>query len=669
MDSLVDGIKELNLRADEWITTGSGAGAEAFQRLGYDATTLKDKLKDPSALFTEIIGKLEKLDRAAQIRIADEVFGGTGGEKFVQLIEQGEGGIRDQIKAANDLGIVLDQEVIRRAAEIDKKFNAVSNTVSSWIQPKVIAFLNDVLNLMDRIKPLDQRMDATINADLADLGQQRLELERRRIDIDTREARGDRGMGDGYLGTGVGETDFGTARQELQRDSEALAENERRIMDVVKARQAENTAIAESPITEDRASRFRGNDAFTLPGSVGETPTRRIDPYFDDATGGSAGKKIGDSIAVAFIKKFEGFREKAYWDTNAFRAGYGSDTTTRESGNVERVNSATMVSLADANRDLARRIAEFQAAIRSTIGNDTWASFSEEQQAALTSIAYNYGQLPDRIVKAIESGNPGQIGEAIRDLGDDNGGINRRRRSSEADLFYSGSGGGDTPAIIAAKEHKKAIDELNKSYDTLGNIGIDAAKGLAAALADGKLEGEELLAIVTDILQKLLEMPEVQNALSNLFGGGGGLGGGGGADPWAGMRSPGAGGGGLGSLLGDFIGSLFGFAGGTSSAPGGPVRVNESGRGEIMDLPSGTRVIPHDISKQMATSRPVLKFDQQIINATGATVRTEQDEDREGNIKQRTYIEEMVTAAASRPGSPFNKHLNSRGARKPGVRR
>ena len=29
-----DGIKELNLRADEFITTGSGSGAAAFQRLG-----------------------------------------------------------------------------------------------------------------------------------------------------------------------------------------------------------------------------------------------------------------------------------------------------------------------------------------------------------------------------------------------------------------------------------------------------------------------------------------------------------------------------------------------------------------------------------------------------------------------------------------------------------
>ena len=39
-------------------------------------------------------------------------------------------------------------------------------------------------------------------------------------------------------------------------------------------------------------------------------------------------------------------------------------------------------------------------------------------------------------------------------------------------------------------------------------------------------------------------------------------------------------------------------AAGTSYWRGGPTRINERG-GEIVDLPSGTRIIPHDISRQM----------------------------------------------------------------------
>ena len=56
VDALTDGLKELNLRADEFVITGKGSAAEAFQRLGYSAEDLKKKLEDPSELLLEIIG-------------------------------------------------------------------------------------------------------------------------------------------------------------------------------------------------------------------------------------------------------------------------------------------------------------------------------------------------------------------------------------------------------------------------------------------------------------------------------------------------------------------------------------------------------------------------------------------------------------------------------------
>jgi hypothetical protein len=149
VDALIDGFKELNLRADEWIVTGGGSAAEAFARLGFSAEELNTKLQDPSALFSEIIGKLQGLDQAAQIRIADELFGGSGGEQFVQLIGQGEAGIRNTIQAAHDLGVVMSAETIARADELDRKFNAIATTVSSHLRQAIVdaagaldAFLN-----------------------------------------------------------------------------------------------------------------------------------------------------------------------------------------------------------------------------------------------------------------------------------------------------------------------------------------------------------------------------------------------------------------------------------------------------------------------------------------------------------------------------------------------
>lgn len=170
IDSLTDGLKELNLRADEWIVTGGGAAAEAFERLGYTADDLKQKLKDPSALFTEIIGKLGQLDKAAQIRIADEIFGGTGGEKFVQLIEQGEAGIQRTIQEARNLGLVMDQELIDKAGDLSRAFEDVSTTVSTRLQQAIVNASWALFDFFQQFKAFEDRTTSSLEARLEGLG-------------------------------------------------------------------------------------------------------------------------------------------------------------------------------------------------------------------------------------------------------------------------------------------------------------------------------------------------------------------------------------------------------------------------------------------------------------------------------------------------------------------
>ena len=192
VDALTDGIKEMNLRADEFILTGKGSSAEAFQRLGYDAETLKEKLKEPSELFSEIIGKLQKFDKAAQIRIADEIFGGTGGEKFVQLIERGEAGIRDTIKAANDLGIVMNDELIEKAAEVDRRFNAIASTVGVALKSAIVSAADSLAEFIDGFRDFQNQRSSTLEASQAEIGLRRLELENKILEVQNNGAMTER---------------------------------------------------------------------------------------------------------------------------------------------------------------------------------------------------------------------------------------------------------------------------------------------------------------------------------------------------------------------------------------------------------------------------------------------------------------------------------------------
>lgn len=154
VDSLVDGFKELNLRADEFIVTGKGSAAEAFNRLNFSAEQLKDGLKDPSELMLEIVDRMQMLDQAGRIRVADEIFGGTGGERFVEMLSHGEAGIRRMMGEAR----ILSQDQIDKAAELDRRYSALtSNLYVGWQKVALGAadFAAQVLNINQSIETLE----------------------------------------------------------------------------------------------------------------------------------------------------------------------------------------------------------------------------------------------------------------------------------------------------------------------------------------------------------------------------------------------------------------------------------------------------------------------------------------------------------------------------------
>ena len=175
MDPLVDALKELAIRGDEFAVTGKGAGAEAFARLGFGASDLADRLKDPSALFVEIMERLEALnDTAAQVRIADEIFGGTGGEQLVQMLGQGQGKIRELAAEARNSGAVLDNDLIRRAEELDRRFTELAQRSKTFFQAVVIGAVDagaEVLDLrasLDSLFAGDERARGILGPEIAD---------------------------------------------------------------------------------------------------------------------------------------------------------------------------------------------------------------------------------------------------------------------------------------------------------------------------------------------------------------------------------------------------------------------------------------------------------------------------------------------------------------------
>lgn len=138
ISALTDGFKELHIRAGEFLLDGTGAGAEAFKKLGYSAEELKAKLKDPSSLVVEILDRLKSFDQAGQSFLLEEIFGGSGGEQFANLLAKGADGIQAQIDRARQLGLVWDEGAVKKAAELDAKYSELTARVQTFWQTATV---------------------------------------------------------------------------------------------------------------------------------------------------------------------------------------------------------------------------------------------------------------------------------------------------------------------------------------------------------------------------------------------------------------------------------------------------------------------------------------------------------------------------------------------------
>ncbi len=160
--------------------------------------------------------------------------------------------------------------------------------------------------------------------------------------------------------------------------------------------------------------------------------------YTVPALSGTATKQSTD-----LLKQLEGYSSTAYWDVNAYRTGYGSDTYTTADGVVHKVTKDSVITREDAERDLARRTSIFANSARNSVGASTWDSLPTSAQAALTSIAYNYGslsKLPSVREAAKQSASTGDmtaLANAVRARSGDNNSVNAKRRNIEADLILN----------------------------------------------------------------------------------------------------------------------------------------------------------------------------------------------------------------------------------------
>lgn len=224
---------------------------------------------------------------------------------------------------------------------------------------------------------------------------------------------------------------------------------------------------------------------------------------------GFSGTAVDRTMQV--LRDKEGFKSSTYWDVNAHRVGYGSDTITAADGSVRPVKQGDTVTRADAERDLKRRTGEFLAGVRSSVGEEAFNRLNPNQQAALGSVAYNYGSLPDSVAAAARTGDASALSRSIEGLQGHNGGVNRTRRLSEAALARST---GDGPvAGVYAPDPRFADVPADRRLVLAGAADLEVRRRAAAtSAAETQVYKEKLNSLQTNIIDNKATLADVTKA-------------------------------------------------------------------------------------------------------------------------------------------------------------
>lgn len=582
VDALTDGLKELSLRADEFIVTGKGSAAEAFQRLGYDAEELSRKLKQPDQLFLEIIGRLEKLDKAAQIRISDELFGGTGGEKFVQLISQGEQGLRRQIKAAEDLGLVMDEQMVKKAEEVNQKFQVISNTITTYVKAAIVDAVSAWFRFLDSYNDFQNQQQGTLES-----RQKEIMSEKNRI-AQARQATLDN--------PNLSERNKTRAVSTFDEQLRKLNEEEDKIIAVMSQRAEQTRNMWTPPASppggfggstgKTDLTRFLapGKDASHISG-LSSSFEGKLEKMLADLPKELAGQiKINSGFRSnerqaqlwqEALAKYGSVSEARKWVAppgnsqhnkgNAADLGYGSDAARQwvhdnaskyglqfplgnENWHIEDADARAR-SMEDRTKELEARgtayddiIAKAQQFIAAEGTEQQALSLTAEQAARLR---YEQELLNEAKQQGLDL-NPTQL-DALKQLAAEMASAEERTRSLT-----------------------KSQEDLKRSAEEFGQQAGSVAKGFVQDLISGKSAADSLKNALGRVAEMMLD-----SALSTLFGGSGTKGGG---------------------VFGSIFTSIFSGIGknadGTEFWRGGATVVGERGP-EVIHAPRGSRIIPN----------------------------------------------------------------------------
>lgn len=141
MAQLTTGVGRLSQNLEEFAATGKGEAARVFETLGIEATNANGTLKSSTQIISEVADRFSRMeDGAEKTAFAMELFGRSGRD-MIPMLNQGSAGLRDMMKEAEQLGLVIDNKTFRASERFNDNLTRLARAKDGVVRKITSALL------------------------------------------------------------------------------------------------------------------------------------------------------------------------------------------------------------------------------------------------------------------------------------------------------------------------------------------------------------------------------------------------------------------------------------------------------------------------------------------------------------------------------------------------
>lgn len=158
IDSFGSGMKSLLKNMDS-VSEGGKAATENFKKLGISVKNADGSLRDQEEVLFETIAAFQQMeDSSEKSRLAQELFGKQG-QELIPLLNGEAGSLEEMRQQAQDLGLVLSDDVIDSGVkltdtmdQVKRSLSAIVTNIGGAVMPILQQFLDFIIAHMPQIQ-------------------------------------------------------------------------------------------------------------------------------------------------------------------------------------------------------------------------------------------------------------------------------------------------------------------------------------------------------------------------------------------------------------------------------------------------------------------------------------------------------------------------------------